>query len=254
MDGYTAAQIRAAEAPLLAAGEPLMARAAHALAQEIWRLATAGAADVAGHASASGLAAPDASEHDVILVVVGSGNNGGDALFAAAELAGKGAEVAILPVADTIHERGLAAAKAAGARDLVAVGADEAVVLSSLRREAAKVRVVVDGILGTGSAGRSALRGIARAAVSALVAIRAEQPEPFTVVAVDIPSGLDADTGVAPDAAILPATVTVTFGACKAGLLRGDGPRLAGRVAVIDIGLIPELASVKPEFSVPDLP
>jgi len=201
---YRAADIRAAEQPLLDAGAPLMARAAAGLARE--------------------LRAFDGP----LLVLAGAGNNGGDALFAAAELAAEGRAVRVLVLADRVHEEGLAAAIAAGAtRHEVS----EAVAL-------ARGAIVVDGILGTGSAGRPALRGTARAVVEAL------RPLAPTTIAVDLPSGLDADTGAVPDPAVLRAAVTVTFGAMKAGLRREPGASYAGRVVVIDIGL--DLSAVTP--------
>lgn len=234
MDGYLAQQIRDAEAPLLAAGLPLMARAAHALAGVIHEV----------------LVDADAP-HGPILVVAGSGNNGGDALFAAAELAGNGVAVAIAPVGSSIHDAGLAAALAAGARLIANVGDSAASVVAAAEREASGTRLVVDGILGTGSAGHAALRGTGLAVVSALVRVRESQAEPFAVVAVDIPSGLDPDSGEKPGGVVLPATATVTFGACKAGLLRGDGPETAGIIHVIDIGLMPGLAGVSPVVARP---
>lgn len=88
--------------------------------------------------------------------------------------------------------------------------------------------VIVDGILGIGA--RGALRGQGRDAVTALPSASA------VVIAVDLPSGLDADTGAADDA-VLAAATTVTFGAVKAGLARGEGPRLSGRIVLVDIGL-----------------
>ena len=94
---YRAAQVRAAEAPLLAAGEPLMRRAAAALAAIV-------------REELADAVAPR------ILVLAGSGDNGGDALLAAASLGGAGAEVDLLLVSDRFHEQALAAAVAAGAR------------------------------------------------------------------------------------------------------------------------------------------
>jgi hydroxyethylthiazole kinase-like uncharacterized protein yjeF len=194
---YRAADIRAAEQPLLDAGVPLMARAA------------------------AGLAARLRAFRGPLLVLAGSGNNGGDALFAAAELAAEGWATRIIALGDRIHAAGLDAALTAGATrhdpaDAVAL-ADGA--------------VVVDGILGTGSTGHAALRGTARDVVEAL------RPLAPTVVAVDLPSGVDPDTGEVPDPAVLRAEVTVTFGALKPGLLREPGARYAGRVVLVDIGL-----------------
>lgn len=64
------------------------------------------------------------------------------------------------------------------------------------------------------------------------------------VIAVDLPSGLHPDEGTTADDSVLPADVTVTFGGVKAGLVRGEGPAMAGRVVLVDIGLGPALASV----------
>lgn len=226
MDGYSAAQIRRAEAPLLAQGLPLMARAAHALAEAVLgELAQVGAA-----------AGP-------VLVLVGSGNNGGDALYAAAELCAGGAECWLLPVGSRLHSEGLAAALAAGAELLAAPDASEEDMVSVVASRKGRVRLIIDGVLGTGSAGRADLRGKPLAVVEELLSWNSAG---LTVVAVDIPSGLDADTGQAAEGAVLPADLTVTFGGCKAGLLRGRGPELAGRIEVVDIGLLPALAQVEP--------
>jgi hypothetical protein len=64
-------------------------------------------------------------------------------------------------------------------------------------------------------------------------------------VAADLPSGLHPDSGEA-DAVVLPADVTVTFGAVKAGLLRGRGPELSGRLVLVDLGLEPHLRRLQP--------
>lgn len=191
---FTAAQVRAAEAPLLAAGVPLMRRAAAALAEVI-----------AEH------------EPERMLVVAGPGDNGGDAMFAAADIAARGVPVDILRTSDRVHEEALQAAMDAGARSIRLADLDPAV-----------YDVIVDGILGIGA--RGALSGQARDAVTALLSASA------VVIAVDLPSGLDADAGAA-DEVVLAATTTVTFGAVKAGLTRGEGPRLRGRIVLVDIGL-----------------
>ena len=201
--GYSADQVRAAEAPLLAAGVPLMARAAAGLAAAIRELAP-----------------------ERVLLLVGSGDNGGDALFAGAELARDGVTVQILRTGERVHGAGLRAALDAGA-----------VPVDSVPDE---LDVVVDGILGIGAGAGSALRGRARTTVEAVLT-RAQRAR---VVAVDIPSGVDPDEGTVTDAVVLPADLTVTFGAVKAGLLLGAGAELAGRVSLIEIGL--DLTGVTP--------
>lgn len=205
-----------------------MARAAHALAE-----ATRAELDKA------------AVDGGRILVLAGGGNNGGDALFAAAELQDGGIDCAILPVASRLHGAGLRTALEAGVRLLAEPGVPTDQISRIAADLASRVRVVIDGVLGTGSAGRADLRGTPLAAIKALLTAQARGAE-FTVVAVDLPSGLDPDTGEAASAAVLPADVTVTFGACKAGLLIGAGPELAGRVRVVDIGLLSNLAGQTP--------
>jgi NAD(P)H-hydrate epimerase len=215
---YRADRVRAAERPLLDAGEPLMRRAAAALATIV---------------SEELMDAVDPR----VLVLVGSGDNGGDALFAAADVCAV-AEVSLLLVSDRFHEEGLAAASAAGARRIE---------LPQARDAASGFELIVDGIVGIGSSATSALRGRAREVVSALLpAVHAGRPR---VIAVDLPSGLHPDTGEADDA-VLPAAITVTFGAAKNGIASGRGPELCGDVVLVDIGLDLDEADAVGEMSV----
>jgi len=220
--GYSAEQVRAAEAPHLAAGEPLMRRAAAALAAELRR--------VLRETGATG---------GPVVLLVGSGDNGGDALFAGAELAGAGVDVSAIATSDRVHVDGAAAARAAGVRILGGHGG-RADVDGALRSAA----VVVDGILGTGTSAAPALRGPARELVAAAIPIVRDRGVP--VVAVDLPSGIHPDDGSVPDPTVLPATVTVTFGAVKAGLLLEPAAGYAGRVELVDLGLGPDLATMTP--------
>lgn len=220
MEAYTAAEVRAAEEPLLAAGVPLMQRAAAALAREIRLLLPT-------------------ERPGRVLLLVGPGNNGGDALFAGAELAAGGTEVTVVPTSDRLHDAGRAAAESAGARMLSVESPTDAV--ASVARDA---DVLVDGILGTGTSASPALRGRARDLVAAVLPVLAGEHPPV-VVAVDLPSGVHPDDGSVPDPTVLPADVTVTFGACKTGLLLTPAVEYAGRIVVIDIGLGPELERVR---------
>ncbi len=154
-----------------------------------------------------------------VVLLVGSGDNGGDALFAGARLAGRGARVDALLVGARAHEPGLAALLGAGGR----VTADPTT--------SDDADLVVDGIVGIGGTG--ALRDTAATVVDAL-------PDGPLVVAVDGPSGVDADTGTVAGTAVR-ADVTVTFGALKPGLLVDPGAGHAGAVEVVDIGLGPHL-------------
>jgi hydroxyethylthiazole kinase-like uncharacterized protein yjeF len=218
LGAYTAAAVRNAESPLLAAGEPLMREAAAALAEVVRDELTAHPGQV--------------------LVLAGAGDNGGDALFAAAEVA-ELAPVDIVLTSDRVHREALAAALAAGAtlRHATEVCA---------RPDA--YALVLDGILGIGASADSRLRGVARAVVESL--LPALQSSRTTVIAVDLPSGLHPDGGTA-DSAVLPARITVTFGAIKAGLVRDRGPDLAGEIRVVDLGLGPTLALVHPAVTGP---
>ncbi|NGO76907.1 NAD(P)H-hydrate dehydratase, partial [Streptomyces sp. YC504] len=155
-----------------------------------------------------------------VVLLVGSGDNGGDALYAGARLARRGAGVtAVLLAPERTHAGGLAAVRAAGAR-VVAAGDAGPVI--------ARADLVMDGIVGIG--GKGGLRPDA-AQLASLV-----RESGAVVVAVDLPSGVGADTGeVAGDA--VRADVTVTFGAYKPGLLIDPARSYAGAVRLVDIGL-----------------
>jgi len=227
VDGWSAEQVRAAEAPHLEAGEPLMQRASDGLAEA-----------VRGLLRASGRwPAP-------VVLLVGSGSNGGDALFAGAALAADGCAVTVVPTGSRVHEAGLAAALAAGAV------ADDVEAWSSVdgaRRRMAETgaAVLLDGLVGTGTSAEPALRGRARTVVESLLPSLGEPGAP-AVVAVDVPSGIGPDDGSVPDPAVLPAALTVTFGGRKAGLLLEPAASLAGEVVLVDIGLLPDLARMTP--------
>jgi hydroxyethylthiazole kinase-like uncharacterized protein yjeF len=166
------------------------------------------------------------------VLLVGAGNNGGDALWAGARLAGRGMTVDAVQLGPTVHAEGLAGLRAAGGRLLPSEDA-LAVVEELLRR----ADLVLDGLVGIG--GSPGLRDPAAAVVTALDSARGHGPRPL-VVAVDLPSGVDPDTGETP-AAHVRADVTVTFGAPKPCLLLPPADRAAGRVEVVDIGLLPGL-------------
>ncbi|MFF3212341.1 NAD(P)H-hydrate dehydratase [Streptomyces sp. NPDC002886] len=149
-----------------------------------------------------------------VVLLVGPGDNGGDTLYAGAKLARRGAGVtAVAMDPDRVHAGGLAALRAAGGR------LDGAV--------PERADLVLDGLVGIG--GRGALR-------PAAAALAARIPAGAVVVAVDLPSGVDADTGEVAGAAVT-ADVTVTFGAYKPGLLTDPGASRAGALHLVDIGL-----------------
>ena len=160
-----------------------------------------------------------------VVLLVGSGDNGGDALYAGARLAERGARVDAILVGGRAHEAGLATFRRAGGQVIDVDGGDAHTEV--LRR----ADLVVDGIVGIG--GKGALRDAAANIVSQL-------PAQVLVVAVDVPSGVDADTGDVAGSAVR-ADVTVTFGALKPGLLVDPGAAHAGAVELVDIGLGPHL-------------
>ncbi|OBG84703.1 NAD(P)H-hydrate dehydratase [Mycobacterium sp. E802] len=192
---YSADAIRAAEAPLLASlpDGGLMRRAAYGLATAIGAELKIRTGGVAGRR---------------ICAVVGSGDNGGDALWAATFLRRRGAAAdAVLLNPEKTHAKGLAAFRRAGGRVVteIAGGTD----------------LVIDGVVGI--SGRGSLRPDAAAVFDANTA---------PVVAVDLPSGIDVQTGAA-DGPHVQAALTVTFGGLKPVHALGK----CGRVELVDIGL-----------------
>jgi ADP-dependent NAD(P)H-hydrate dehydratase / NAD(P)H-hydrate epimerase len=170
-----------------------------------------------------------------VVVLAGPGDNGGDALYAGALLARRGAAVTAIAAAAKVHPGGAAALRAARGRvssDLADADAAASTTHTDLMNSA---DLIIDGLLGIGG------RGGLREPFAALAgqAARARQAG-ATVVAVDLPSGIDADTG-AVDGPAVRADVTVTFGAIKPGLLIDPGAGHAGAVELVDIGLGPYL-------------
>ncbi|MGK5693570.1 NAD(P)H-hydrate dehydratase [Streptomyces sp. URMC 128] len=165
-----------------------------------------------------------------VVLLVGSGDNGGDALYAGARLARRGAGVtAVLLAPERAHAGGLAALRRAGGR-VVSAGAAEGAVQGAQGVEELVERadLVVDGIVGIG--GKGGLRP------DAVPLAAAAQRSRGAVVAVDLPSGVDADTGEVRGAAVR-ADLTVTFGTHKPGLLVDPAREYAGSVRLVDIGL-----------------
>jgi ADP-dependent NAD(P)H-hydrate dehydratase / NAD(P)H-hydrate epimerase len=152
-------------------------------------------------------------------LVCGVGNNAGDGLAAARHLHRWGRLVSVCCV-DAGRLRGAAATE----RDaLVKLGVE---VSDEPRIEGAEF--VVDAIFGT---------GLSRAPEGRFAAwIEAINISGSRVIAIDVPSGLDADTGLA-YAPSVRAHTTVTLGLAKPGLLVGDGPHVAGEIWLADIGV-----------------
>ncbi|MEU5942723.1 NAD(P)H-hydrate dehydratase [Micromonospora sp. NPDC047548] len=214
---WRVADVRAAEAGLMATLPPgtLMKRAAAGLARRCALLL----ADRGGVYGAR------------VLLLVGTGDNGGDALYAGALLARRGVAVSALLLAPgRAHGEGVAALRAAGGR--------------LVDRPPATIDLVLDGIVGIGGAG--GLRETAEQLAASLVRHCGRDGARATVVAVDVPSGVAVDTGHVPLTAsgrpsAVPADVTVAFGALKPALVVGPAAALAGQVELVDIGLEPWL-------------
>ena len=221
-DAYQVAAVRAAERALMETvpAGALMARAATGLAAVCASLLSRYPGHVYGTR---------------VIVLVGSGDNGGDALYAGASLARRGVAVTAVTAGGKAHPGGTAALRAAGGRVIAqADPADSADLMNGTDRMNG-ADLIIDGLLGIGGRGglREPFAGLARQAA------RARQAG-ATVVAVDLPSGIDADTG-AVDGPAVRADVTVTFGAIKPGLLIDPGAGHAGAVELVDIGLGPYL-------------
>lgn len=175
-----------------------------------------------------------------LLVVAGKGNNGGDGLVVARLLRNQGipCEVALLGRMDEVSPDA-----AHQLRAYLEIQGEIIEVLDHprrvLRERCAGKRVLVDAIFGTGL--KEEVRGAYREAIEVM------NDSGLPVVAVDIPSGLDADSG-RPLGAAVRAILTVTLGYRKLGLMIYPGVAYAGEVVCIDIGIRPEaVEEVRPQ-------
>ncbi|QIS09085.1 NAD(P)H-hydrate dehydratase [Nocardia arthritidis] len=205
---FTADEVRAAEAELFTRvpdGVP-MRRAAHGLATVVAGELRARTGGVAGRS---------------VTLLVGSGDNGGDALWAGSMLRRRGVAVsAVLLNPERAHAKGLAALRRTGGRIVAESGTPD---------------LVIDGIVGI--SGRGPLRPRAAELVAAL---------DVPIIAADLPSGVDPDTGAVSGPAVR-ADVTVAFGAYKP--VHALAAPYCGRIELVPIGLRlpePNLAALEP--------
>lgn len=186
--------------------------------------------EVAGQAIQS-LATPRGAR---VVILVGPGNNGGDGLVAARYLHQWGARVQIYlcaprnapdPNLTLVEERGIPI-----------IIASEDADLSQLRRHLDSASLIIDAILGTGKARPAArpLDGILKEIALELTATRRTSDK--TVLAVDLPTGLNADTGEV-DPACPGADITVALGLPKLGHYTFPGASVTGHLEIVDIGL-----------------
>ena len=212
----TVEEMRAMEQAAVEAGaseEQLMEEAGLAAAQEAWMLL-------------------GTLEGRQIVVLAGPGNNGGDGLVAARHLHDWGAEVTVVAPRGRSEDANL---EQLTGRELVVVQSDDVAGAIGRVRDA---DLVVDALLGVGKARPLTAEEPIGEALAVLGEARASS-QPPKVLAVDLPTGLDADGGGV-DPLTVAADVTVTFGLPKVGMYQAMGSGVVGRVQVVDIGIPPE--------------
>ncbi|MBC8248128.1 MAG: NAD(P)H-hydrate dehydratase, partial [Anaerolineales bacterium] len=205
-----------------------------------------------------------------ILVLVGPGNNGGDGLVAGRYLHDAGAYVTFY-----VWKRraeGDENLRLAAERDIPTLWAEEDDGLATLRRLLVESDVIIDALLGTGVSrpiggslkeiltvvgeairGRRGTKRKEEALFSPSLPSFTALPSLPVLVAVDVPTGLDCDTG-AIDSAAVPADLTVTFGFPKRGQFLFPGADYVGQLIVVDIGIPPHLADdVQMELATPEM-
>lgn len=206
-------------------GAVLMESAGRGVVEVLWQLHHQGAVDLYGAQ---------------VIVIAGPGNNGGDGFVIARYLHNRGAAVRLLLCAERERVKGdallhLEAAQACGVTPTVYSGDSGAAQVAALLQRLARRDVIIDALLGTGLT--RAVSGPLRHVIEAVNHSTAVK------VAVDLPSGLDADLGVPAgtvgEPVIVNADHTITLGLCKLGLVSAPGFTYAGRVRLVDIG-IPE--------------
>ena len=219
----TSAQMRELETAAVAAGtslDTLMANAGLAVAQEAWMQL----GQVADRR---------------IVVLVGPGNNGGDGLVAARHLAEWQAAVhcyALTPRDDAQWQSTLDAGLPCTST------AEDDQHLATLTQWLSEAELVIDALLGTGRA--RPIEGRLAAVLERLQETR-QQSQPPKLVAVDLPTGVDADSGAA-DPLTVAADETVVFECAKVGLYTQPGAALTGHVEVVPIGIPTDVCKALP--------
>lgn len=155
-----------------------------------------------------------------VVVLLGPGNNGGDGVVAARTLASDGFHVSVWSLAPR------ADVESANRHSLSVLESEDA-----LQAALSEADIVLDAILGTG-----ARPGLPAQVATVTRFVNTMTPRAARVIALDVPTGVDATTGEASDDAVV-AHVTVTLGSPKRGCLVPPGSRYAGRIVVVDLGL-----------------
>ena len=202
---------------------------------------------LAGHAATAALLRRAQAAEQRYLVLVGPGNNGGDALVVAALLTASGASVRIAMYHRAPENADSKADPQGTTEALVAVPRFDCGSAEGLKRLAVELTwctTVIDGVLGTGRS-----RPLPEDLIQILQLVNAALPRP-EIVALDLPTGVDVDTGQV-DSHALRANRTLTFGYLKRGLVLHPARAYCGEIEVLDIGL-PVSPAVAVEASIVD--
>ncbi len=180
------------------------------------------------------------AEQQHILMIIGPGNNGGDGLVAARYLHDWGANVSLYlfgrrPPEDSNLEL-------VRERDITCVEVTQEESLDGLDDSLSSATAVIDALFGTGS--NRPLGGTFARALGKVSQAKEGRPG-LRIIALDLPSGLNADSG-AVDPACLYADDTITLGFPKVGLFSPPGPERAGRITIADIGIPSYMAEEVP--------
>src|SRR4030066_2113392 len=171
-----------------------------------------------------------------VLVIVGPGNNGGDGLVIGRYLDDWGAEVSLYLCSQRLAgDKNLALAQE---HDIITIQADQDKNFARLDSLLGSSEVVIDAVFGTGRS--RAVDGVFKKVLTRVIKSKPANSN-LLVIAVDMPSGLDSDTGDVGPSCIY-ADATVTLGYPKPGLFSFPGAGRAGKVIVADIGIPPSLA------------
>ena len=166
-----------------------------------------------------------------VAVLVGPGNNGGDGLVAARHLHAWGALATVYLCTDRPADDEKLAALSRDGAPVVRATADDG--LARLRELLDSAQLVLDAMLGTGRS--RPIEGVLEEVLRGLTEAKARRPG-LRVIALDLPSGLDADTG-AIDPSCPTADITATLGYPKVGLFMFPGAERTGGVEIMDIGV-----------------
>ncbi|BDR54716.1 bifunctional NAD(P)H-hydrate repair enzyme [Bombiscardovia apis] len=239
---YRSQVIRSLEQPLLEDGQPLMQKAGQAVAANAWLMLSMAGIDI---------------EDATVAILAGGGNNGGDGLYAGAQLAAWGAEVTALATGTQLHDRATDSFVQAGGTIWVlspqanipfAPSADDTSQANERLQESIKLvrhcDIIIDAMTGIGANGP--LHGIAQTLAATVgqaegsIQTASYQTQPWKadrplILAVDVPSGVNVDMGTLPGAYI-PADVTVSFGALKPCSLLPPAAYVCGRTVLVDLG------------------